>query len=553
MKNLKIVLKGTVIGFASVAIPGLSASTVAIILCLYYKLIDAISSIFKDFKTSIRFLFFLLIGFGIGSLIGANLVSIMYEKHPLPFVFVVLGFIVGSLPKMLRDLRPHIRKLSNWLVVFVIWAILLGFSFAVIKGEEVTLSIGMPFIDYVLLAIVGFITAATLVVPGMDFAIVLLNLGYYNAIMMLLNIWQGSNIGGNLLVLSVYLVSYGIGAFFYSKLIKKIVEKHEVKMQFASFAFVAISPILVIKQCIINNDYFDAGFTFGIQWVIAIILFFVSMLVMMLIYHLNDPNDTRIEAMKIRNLLRFFFTIGIQIPAAIYYLLKMKKMLKKGTASFEEKYDHCIRLMGRINKGGFIYPQYFGREHLIDQPTLYIPNHQGRYDGIAVFTALYDHPCSLVADKSRINNPYYSTFFQLIEGVYVDRTNMRKQVTFIKEMGERLAEGRSFIAFIEGKHSDNQNELQEFQTGILRSAYQSHCAIQPIVLWDSWKVFSISSLKKIKPEVHILEPIYYDEYKDLNKNELADLIKSRMQAKLDEIRATKAVQNVTKERKIKVE
>ena len=82
MKNLKIVLKGTVIGFASVAIPGLSASTVAIILCLYYKLIDAISSILKDFKTSIRFLFFLLIGFGIGSFIGANLVSIMYEKYP---------------------------------------------------------------------------------------------------------------------------------------------------------------------------------------------------------------------------------------------------------------------------------------------------------------------------------------------------------------------------------------------------------------------------------------------------------------------------------------
>ena len=59
MKKITILFRGILIGFASIAIPGLSASTVAIILCLYYQMIDAISSIFKNFKESLHFYFFL--------------------------------------------------------------------------------------------------------------------------------------------------------------------------------------------------------------------------------------------------------------------------------------------------------------------------------------------------------------------------------------------------------------------------------------------------------------------------------------------------------------
>ena len=59
------------------------------------------------------------------------------------------------------------------------------------------------------------------------------------------------------------------------------------------------------------------------------------------------------------------------------------------------------------------------------------------------------------------------------------------------------------------------------------------------MLYDSYKVFSISSLKKIYPEVHYLKQITYDEYKDLSKKELADLIKTRMQEKIDELNKLK--------------
>ena len=135
MKKIMILFKGILIGFASIAIPGLSASTVAIIFCLYYQMIDAISSIFKNFKQSFTFLFFLILGYIIGDIIGANIISFIYEKYPLPIILMILGFIIGSLPKMVKDLLPHFKKISNWLIILLVSAFILSFTFLVTKVE----------------------------------------------------------------------------------------------------------------------------------------------------------------------------------------------------------------------------------------------------------------------------------------------------------------------------------------------------------------------------------------------------------------------------------
>lgn len=99
----------------------------------------------------------------------------------------------------------------------------------VTKGEEVELSVNMPLSDYIMLMVVGLITAGTLVIPGMDFAIVLLALGYYNAFIKLLSVWEVSHILDNLIILGVYLISYCIGVFLLSKLIKSLFKNMKLK------------------------------------------------------------------------------------------------------------------------------------------------------------------------------------------------------------------------------------------------------------------------------------------------------------------------------------
>lgn len=534
MKYIIIILKGILIGFASVGIPGLSASTIAIILGVYYLMIDSISNIFKNFKNSISFLLSLLIGYGIGALIAGNAFSVLFENYPLAITLLILGFVVGSVPKLYKEIKPGLKSFANWLVVIIIWAMLLMFSFAFIKAVEVSLTFDMPLINWILLAIVGLITSGTLVIPGMDYVVVLLSLGYYQAIMGLLSFFTDGVIWENLVILAVYLVSYGIGAFFISKFISKYKEKHEMKMKFANFAFVSISPVIIIKQSLFNNDNFKGITNDYIGLIIGIILFILAFSFVYLFNHLTDPEDKRPRAMKKRNMFRFFHTIMCRFPLPLIYIHKMKKMIKD-ESPFEDKYKYCVKVMKRINKLGNIYVQKFGEENLTHDGTLYISNHQGRYDGIGIFTTMEDYPMSLLAIKSRINFPMYREMFAMLNGIVVDPDNMRNQIKLMKEMGDRLAKGESFLVFIEGKYGDNGNSLQEFKTGVLHPAYQSHCPITPIVLYDSYKVFSVSSLKKIYPEVHYLKQITYEEYKDLSKKELADLIKMRMQEKIDEL------------------
>ena len=155
MKKLSILLKGIVVGFVSCAIPGVSASTFAIILGVYYTMIESISMILKNFKKSMSFLVFMLLGYAIGALLAAILVSTIYDKYPLAIVIIIICFIVG---------------------------LFFAYSGFVVKHEEITF-VDMNYVDYIKLLIIGLITSITLVIPGMDFAVVLLSLGYYYAIM----------------------------------------------------------------------------------------------------------------------------------------------------------------------------------------------------------------------------------------------------------------------------------------------------------------------------------------------------------------------------------
>ncbi len=549
MEKLFIFLKGIIIGFVSLAIPGVSASTIAILLGTYYAMIEAISSIFKCFKKSISFLIFLALGYGVGSLIGANLISFIFDEFPFVVVMTILGFIIGTLPSMIKSLKSEFKRFSNILIMAAVFVLVIAFSFLTASEKQITLNINMPLKDYILWMFVGFITSGTLVVPGLDFAIVLLSFGYYESFLKLLSFTDIKIFIDNMIVLSTYLVAYGLGSFLIAKLIKKIIVNHKMKMDFAILGFVLVSPSILIKQSIFQNDYFKNNTLPFSQIVFGIFLFIIAFSLVFIVHKINenDPNDTRIEAMKKRNMLRFYFTIAIQFPLAIYYLCKMKKMVKKNQGTFEERYAIIENLVKRINWGGNIHVKVVGDENLSKNPALYVINHQGRYDGIAVLTALKDYPCSFVAEKSRINYPFYKETFELLHGEWLDKNNIREQVKVINNIGQRLSNGTSFLVFIEGTYGNNGNNLQEFKKGTLHSAYQSHCLVTPIVLYDTYKVFSISSLKSISPEVHILKPIEYDTYKNLSKKEFADLLKEQMQDEINKINLQKEIKTERKE------
>ncbi|MEY3691952.1 MAG: hypothetical protein RLZZ388_123 [Bacillota bacterium] len=180
---ISLFLKGLAIGTAAI-IPGISGGTIAFMLGIYDRLIDAIVHIKKDFKKSISIL--IPTGLGIVIAIGALTfpMGLALEYAPLPTVALFAGFILGSLPT-LRKALPAKFSTTDWTYVLIpaLVAILLGVFSVVGELDASSILEGDAFLPKLTLVVVGFLGVSAFVVPGISGSMLLLTIGFYEPVL----------------------------------------------------------------------------------------------------------------------------------------------------------------------------------------------------------------------------------------------------------------------------------------------------------------------------------------------------------------------------------
>ena len=106
-------------------------------------------------------------------------------------------------------------------------------------------------------------------------------------------------------------------------------------------------------------------------------------------------------------------------------------------------------------------------------------------------------------------------------------------MTVIQNVTEEVKNGRNYLIFPEGTRSKLGNEMLEFHGGSFRCATKSKCPIVPIAMIDSFKVLDQKGSKPVTVQIHYLKPIPYEEYAGMKPAEVAALVKSRIQEKID--------------------
>ena len=76
--------------------------------------------------------------------------------------------------------------------------------------------------------------------------------------------------------------------------------------------------------------------------------------------------------------------------------------------------------------------------------------------------------------------------------------------------------------------------MLEFHGGSFRCATKSRCPIVPIAMVDSYKVLDQKGSKPVSVQIHYLKPILPEEYAGMKPAEVAALVKSRIQEKINE-------------------
>lgn len=111
----------------------------------------------------------------------------------------------------------------------------------------------------------------------------------------------------------------------------------------------------------------------------------------------------------------------------------------------------------------------------------------------------------------------------------MDREDIRQSMQVILSVTKEVENGRNYLIFPEGTRSKKGNQMLEFHNGSFKCAAKAKCPILPVAFIDSFKPLDQKGSKKVTVQLHYLEPIYYEEYKDLNTVELAKMVHSRIE------------------------
>lgn len=175
-----LLAKGAVIGVANI-IPGVSGGTIAVVLGLYDRLVESISSLTRPSRASLAthlpFLAQLTFGALCSIILLSTVMDYLYTEHMHPTVFFFMGLIIGSVPTIIRqhtDMRPSASNIA--LLAVGALAIL---SLSLVNADIAESETGSSNGDVALLFVAGMAGAAAMIVPGFSGSFMLVALGVY--------------------------------------------------------------------------------------------------------------------------------------------------------------------------------------------------------------------------------------------------------------------------------------------------------------------------------------------------------------------------------------
>ena len=266
---LKDFICGYLMGLAFI-IPGFSGGSIAAIVGIYEKLINAITGLFKNFIKNL----IILLPIGGGLILGA--LSLMMpiqwglENFPIPTVCLFVGLTIGGMPTLTDNLKGKIKP-TNILALIIPAAIACALCFLPIRADVNLIGIG--FGEYVLLFLVGILGSAALVIPGISGSMILLILGYYNSIISVLTdcLLKGKEVGSAILVLATVALGIAFGFVIISFIMKYLLTHFKRGTYFAITGFIIGSLPTVFV-----STYKESGMTSlpsdFLYWLISAVL-----------------------------------------------------------------------------------------------------------------------------------------------------------------------------------------------------------------------------------------------------------------------------------------
>ncbi len=237
-------------------------------------------------------------------------------------------------------------------------------------------------------------------------------------------------------------------------------------------------------------------------------------------------------------LLWGFFPFLFLLIASNRHLKRCEKV-GRDAAAYEKGYRLSRRFVRVCEKHTRTKLQVFGKENIPpreDGGYMIIPNHQGKYDALAVIRAFENEYVSVLMEMKKSQMPAARQVMAMTDGVSIDLTSPKQQLRAIREVGVRMRDGAKFVVFPEGGYTDNHNSVMEFHNGCFYAANIAKCPIVPVCLVDTYLSMNRNNIfRKVRPQLHILPAIPYEDWCHMDRPQLAEHVRGLIEEHMKEV------------------
>jgi len=211
-------------------IPGVSGGTMALITGIYFRIIEALSSLTEDFfprltklrsindiveafrSVDLQLFIPLCFGIGIAMLAMSSFIRFFLEHYTAPTFALFFGLILGSAIILLKEM--------NGFRLHHIIMLLLGLCSALVVSSSTTAKLGH---NYLIVLFSGMVAICAMILPGISGAFILLLLNQYEYLLTALNNFR-------MLVILVFLTGAAIGLLLFSRVLRCLLHRFRQAM-----------------------------------------------------------------------------------------------------------------------------------------------------------------------------------------------------------------------------------------------------------------------------------------------------------------------------------
>jgi 1-acyl-sn-glycerol-3-phosphate acyltransferase len=183
------------------------------------------------------------------------------------------------------------------------------------------------------------------------------------------------------------------------------------------------------------------------------------------------------------------------------------------------------------------------------EKRIYVINHASQYDVILMY--ILPGPIKFIFKEKWAKLPLVG-WMAAIGGNFIlkEKTDAAESLVMFRKASKLMDLAYPFVIYPEGTRS-RSGKIGAFFHGSFKLAHDSEADIVPVV-FDTWNTIRPGALwiRDVKPAIRILDPIKYNEIKDLSFVRLSNLVRIRMIEGLIRLRDDRRVSEKNYYRKI---